>query len=103
MLCHQIGHSIHTKLPPEDFGVEGVGPNAHVLAKIGPIPGGSDSTESVCQCQRSAFFRSLGQEDPLEKGVANPLHYSCLEHPLDRGAWQAAVHGVSKSWTRLSD
>ena len=33
----------------------------------------------------------------------NPLQYSCLEHPMDRGAWQAAVHGVAKSRTRLSD
>ena len=32
-----------------------------------------------------------------------PLQYSCLESPTDRGAWQAAVHGVSKSWTRLSN
>ena len=29
----------------------------------------------------------------------NPLQYSCLENPMDRGAWQATVHGVSKSWT----
>ena len=33
----------------------------------------------------------------------NPLQYSCLENPMDGGAWQAAVHGVTKSWTRLSD
>ncbi|KAI4549586.1 hypothetical protein MG293_001916 [Ovis ammon polii] len=33
----------------------------------------------------------------------NPLQYSCLENPMDRGAWQAAVHGVAKSQTRLSD
>ena len=32
-----------------------------------------------------------------------PLQYSCLENPMDGGAWWAAVHGVSKSWTRLSD
>ena len=32
-----------------------------------------------------------------------PLQYSCLENPVDRGAWWAAVHGVAKSWTRLSD
>ena len=42
-----------------------------------------------------------GQEDPLEEGVANPLQYSCLENPMDRGAWWAAVHGVAKSRTRL--
>ena len=33
----------------------------------------------------------------------NPLQYSCLEDPMDRGAWQAAVHGVAKSRTRLSN
>ena len=32
-------------------------------------------------------------------GHANPLQYSCLENPMDRGAWQATVHGVRKSWT----
>ena len=31
----------------------------------------------------------------------NPLQYSCLENPLDRGAWRAVVHGVAKSWTQL--
>ena len=34
-------------------------------------------------------------------GHANPLQYSCLENPMDRGAWQATVHGVAKSWTQL--
>ena len=37
------------------------------------------------------------------EGNGNPLQYSCLENPVDGGAWWAAVHGVSKSWTRLSD
>ena len=37
------------------------------------------------------------------KGNGNPLHYSCLGDPMDRGAWQATVHGVEKSGTRLSD
>ena len=35
-------------------------------------------------------------------GHGNPLQYSCLENPMDRGAWWATVHGVTKSWTRLS-
>ena len=43
--------------------------------------------------------RSLGPEDPLEKDMANPLQYSCLENPMDGGAWQATVHGVSNSQT----
>ena len=34
---------------------------------------------------------------------SNPLQYSCLANPMDRGAWRAAVHGVTESWTRLSD
>ena len=38
-----------------------------------------------------------------EEGTGTPLQYSCLENPMDAGAWQAAVHGVAKSWTRLSD
>ena len=34
-------------------------------------------------------------------GHGNPLQYSCLENPMDRGAWWATVHSLSKSWTRL--
>ena len=37
------------------------------------------------------------------EGNGNPLQHSCLENPMDGGAWYAAVHGVVKSWTRLSD
>ena len=40
---------------------------------------------------------SLGQEDPLEKGIDNSLQYSCLENPIDRGAWWATVHTVAES------
>ena len=36
-------------------------------------------------------------------GSGNPLQYSCLENSMDRGAWRAAVHGLTKSWTQLSD
>ena len=37
------------------------------------------------------------------EGNGNPLQYSCLENPMDRGAWRATVHGVTKSQIRLSD
>ena len=37
------------------------------------------------------------------EGHGNPLQYSCLENPKDRGAWWAIAHGVTKSWTRLND
>ena len=42
--------------------------------------------------------RSLGWEDPGERN-GNPLQYSCLENPMDRGDWWAVVHGVAKSRT----
>ena len=41
--------------------------------------------------------------DTLREGNGTPLQYSCLENPMDGGAWWAAVHGVAKSQTRLSD
>ena len=37
------------------------------------------------------------------EGNRPPLQYSCLENPMDRGAWWAAVYGVARSWTQLSD
>ena len=43
----------------------------------------------------------LDQEDPGERGLATPLQYSCLENPVDRGAWRARVQGVTKSQTWL--
>ena len=43
-------------------------------------------------------MEDLGWEDPLEKGMAtHSLQYSCLENAVDRGAWQATVHGFSES------
>ena len=46
----------------------------------------------------------LSCEDPLEKkGMATHSQYSCLENSVNRGAWQATVHGVTKSRTQLSD
>ena len=47
--------------------------------------------------------QSLGQEDFPGEENGYPLQYCCLENPMDRGAWRATVHGVTKSQTRLSD
>ena len=44
-----------------------------------------------------------GSERSPGGGHGNRLQYSCLENPMDRGAWWATVHRVVKSWTRLSD
>ena len=50
------------------------------------------------------FYEILGNTNLiLGEGNGTPLQYSCLENPMDRGAWKAAVHGVAKGRTWLSD
>ena len=49
------------------------------------------------------FFNIISLWDDGGEGNGTPLQYSCLENPMDRGAWWAVVHGVAKSRTRLSD
>ena len=56
---------------------------------------------SACNAGDLGSIPGLGKS-PGE-GNSNLLQYSCLENPMDRGAWQAKVHGVAKSQTRLSD
>ena len=51
---------------------------------------------------QKTWVQSLGRDGPLEKENGNPVQYSCLENPMDGGAWWATVHGVAKSWTQLS-
>ena len=65
------------------------------------FPGGSDGKVSVYNAGDLGSIPGSGRT-PGE-GNGNPLQYYCLENPLDRGAWEATVHGVAKSWTRLSD
>ena len=45
----------------------------------------------------------LGSERSLGGRYGNPFQYSCLENPMDKGAWWATVHGIAESWTQLSD
>ena len=52
------------------------------------------------QCGKPGFIYPDG-EDPLAQEMANPLQYSCLKNPVDRRAWQATVHRVTKSLTPL--
>ena len=56
---------------------------------------------SACNAGDLGLIPGLGRS-PGE-GNGNPLQYSCLENPMDRGAWWATVHGVAKSRTQLSD
>ena len=63
--------------------------------------GGSDSKESACN------IRDLGSIPGSKRspggGNGNPLQYSCLDNPINKGAWRATVYGVAKSQTRLSN
>ena len=61
------------------------------------FPAGSDYKESTCNAGDLGSIPGLGGS-PGE-GHGNPLHYSCLENPMDRGAWWATVHGIPESWT----
>ena len=57
--------------------------------------------ESACSAGDPGSIPGLGRS-PGE-GNDNPLQYSCLKNPMDKGTWWSTVHGVAKSWTRLSD
>ena len=61
------------------------------------FPGGSDHKESACDTGDWSSIPGSGR-CPGE-GNGNPLQYSCLENSMDRGAWWAAIHGVTKSQT----
>ena len=65
------------------------------------FPGGSDGKESACGAGDERSIPGSGRSSG--EGNGNPLQYSCLENPMGGGAWQATVHGVTKSWTQLSD
>ena len=65
------------------------------------FPGGSEDKASACDAGGPGSIPGWGRS-PGE-GNGNPLQYSCLENPVERGAWQATVHRVAKSWTQLSD
>ena len=65
------------------------------------FPGGSDVKESACNAGDSSLTRRSGRS-PGE-GNGNPPQYSCLENPLNGGAWQATVYRVTKSQTQMSN
>ena len=61
------------------------------------FPGGSNGKESACNVGELGLIPGLGRSPG--GGNGNPFQYYCLGNPMDRGAWRAMVHGVSKSWT----
>ena len=65
------------------------------------FPGDSEVKASACNVGDLGLIPGSGRS-PGE-GNGNPLQYSCLENPMDGGAWWATVHGVARSWTQLRD
>ena len=65
------------------------------------FPGGSEGKASACNAGDLGSIP--GSERSLGEGNGNPFQYSCLENPMNRGAWWAIVHGIAMSWTRLSN
>ena len=67
------------------------------------IPGGTGGKEPASQCRLdvgdTGSILELGRSPGEENG--NPLQYSSLENPMDRGAWRATVHGIAQSQTQL--
>ena len=68
------------------------------------FPGGSVVKESACNTRDAGDVGLIpGSGRSPGGGHGNPLQYFCLENPMDRGAWRATVHRVTKSRTRLSN
>ena len=68
------------------------------------FPVGASGKEYACNAGVTDDLGSIpGSERSLGEGNGNPLQYSCLENPMDRGAWWVTVHGFAKSWTQLSE
>ena len=88
------GGSVVTNLP-ENAG------DAGLIPRLGRSPGegkASLKAQSVknLPAMQETGVRFLGQEDSPGEGNGNPLQYSCLENPMDKGVWWAVVHGVAR-------
>ena len=86
------GNPLQYSCPPQKKGSQ-----RNILG----FPGGSEVKASTCNVGDLGLIPGSGRSPG--KGSGNPLQYSCLENPMDGGAWWATVHGVAKSRTRLSD
>ena len=69
------------------------------ITELGDLgfPGGSEGKESGCNVGDPGSI--CGLERSSGEGNGNPLQYSCLENPMDGGAWRVTVYRVAKSWT----
>ena len=96
----QLYCGLKTKLNENLQCIENIHMNGFKILLLG-FPGGSDGKESACNVGDLGLIPGSGRF-PGE-GNDNPLQYSCLENPMDRGAWWASGHGIAKSQTQLSD
>ena len=87
--------SIVVSIPTCHAGDGGLIPQWGQVQNLLDFPGGSDGKASVYHVGEPGLIPGLGRS-PRE-GNGNPLQYSCLENPMDGGAWWAAVHGVTES------
>ena len=76
--------------------------NLKLDREMAGFPGGASGKEPVCQCTRhkGRGFDPWVRRSPGE-GNSNPLQCSYLKNPMDRGAWQATVHEITKGQTQL--
>ena len=81
-----------------------VGTDIHTLLYVKWLLTWCSDEESACQCKRHKEWNSIpgsGRSPWISNG--NPFQYSCLENSMDKGAWQATVHGVATSQAQLSN
>ena len=95
MMCDNTHGTLPARKAHPRLGVQGLD-----WPTVGRVPGGSDDQESACNEVDLGSIPGSGRF-PGE-GNSNPLQHSCLENPMDGRAWQATVHGVAKSQTRLN-
>ena len=72
-----------------------------LTSRVSTFPGSSVGKESACKVGDPGLIPGLGRSPG--GGLGNPLQYSCLKYPMDRGSWWATVHAVTKSQTHLRD
>ena len=86
-----------------DYTVHGVAESdpTERLSLSGTFLGGSDGKECACSAGDSGLIPGLARSSGERND--NPLRYSCLENPMDKGAWWAVGHGTVKTQTQLSN